>query len=469
LFLGHCRVPYKGTQDSFKTPLKQCITGIKEHGHGVTLYRTIDTISKGSDLTIYCVLSQIEDWKKRNGYYPEVIYLQVDGGSENANQYLLAMLELLVVKRISRVIYFTRLPTGHTHEDIDAIFALIWMIFRSQTCETLEMYKNMIETAFKESKLNVCFKDVYIIPNFQLLLEGCIDSKISRLHKDIQTQHQWRFEAVKDSLLFPLGCKTTYRAYSSDVVVEFVKKHQAQCISPIGQYTGLEATTLHCCWYPNQKTDPNRNVEGFYLLRNIPHFADFVLEPCAFPENVHVEIQQTIKEIHTTYDVYDDRIIRETWQKWNDKWAPKTSNAVDYIAQMKSFGHPFHIPLKYILLNKNTTMILNEWAEKDAVSNINPEFKWPEVIAAAMDSVVSEFNPHPMHPRLYTTTDNQLTDDIDVFREKCSNYYTVYLLNNNVVNIKSMIKRKIGYSGQIMSTFGIIIFSIFIYLNHSFI
>jgi hypothetical protein len=46
LMTGHCRVPYKGTQDSFSCPLKQCITGIKEHGIGLTLYRTIDTVKK---------------------------------------------------------------------------------------------------------------------------------------------------------------------------------------------------------------------------------------------------------------------------------------------------------------------------------------------------------------------------------------------------------------------------------------
>jgi hypothetical protein len=183
------------------------------------------------------------------------------------------MLELLVVKRIARLVYFTRLPTGHTLEDIDACFAIIWRIFRSGTCETLEKYKDMIEAAFKDSKLNAKMKNVYIIPNFQLFLEGCIDAKLKRLHKDLQTQHQWHFEAVKESIKFPLGCKTTYRAYSSDIVIEFIKKPQAQCISPIGQLTGLEPTTLNCSWYPSQLCDPSRNVEGFYLLRDIPHRA----------------------------------------------------------------------------------------------------------------------------------------------------------------------------------------------------
>ena len=45
------------------------------------------------------------------------------------------------------------------------------------------------------------------------------------MHKEVQTQHQWRFFAVPvDIPLFPNGCKTTFRAWGPDQVVEFVSK-----------------------------------------------------------------------------------------------------------------------------------------------------------------------------------------------------------------------------------------------------
>lgn len=263
--------------------MKQCITGVKEHGVGVTLYRTIDTVHKGANLTIYCILSQLESFKFRHKCYPEKLYVQIDGGSENANQYLLAMMELLVVKRMVRLIYLTRLPTGHTHADIDACFAVIWKTFRSSPCETLQEYKRMIEESMNDSKLHCNMVDVMVIPDYKIFFKDCIDEDLSKLHKNDQTQHQWRFESVPVSVHFPFGVKTVFRAYSSDRVVELIKKPKLQCLSIIGQYTGLEAVTTFCRWYPSTQCDPQRlNIEGFYIIRRIP--SCLKLSPQAFPE-----------------------------------------------------------------------------------------------------------------------------------------------------------------------------------------
>ena len=84
---SHCVLPWDGTQSSFSDPLKQMIIGVKEHGYSVHLFPCIDTISKGANLTIYIIDKVIELWKERHGgVYPTIIYLQVDGGSENANK-----------------------------------------------------------------------------------------------------------------------------------------------------------------------------------------------------------------------------------------------------------------------------------------------------------------------------------------------------------------------------------------------
>lgn len=452
---SHCKVPYLGTQNSFSSPLKQCITGVKEHGYGVTLYRTIDTVRKGADLTIFCVLSQIESWKKRYKSYPEELYLQVDGGSENANQYLLSMLELLVVKRMCRLVYYSRLPTGHTHEDIDACFALVWLCFRNKPCETLQGYKKIIEETLDSTSLNAKVIDVYIIPSWQTFFDGCIDSRLSKLHHDIQTQHQWRFEAVQ-SVHFPAGCKTTYKAYSSDQVVEFIKKPKQQCISQIGQYIGLEPTTLFCPWYPAARgcgSDPRRQgIEGFYLLRKIPHCENNTLPPCPFPPNARASINATLSEVRSRYDINDDAIIREAWSSWASDWAPQSDDVNDYIIRMKERRLAYYIPLKNILLKSNK-ILETSWSIALNVAEINAQFQWPTVFAMSMNSVVTDFNPNASDPRLYVMSDNMLQGDILSFSERRVLYYE-QVASMNSATLISKLKQKLTFDGKVMPTAG---------------
>lgn len=141
-------MPHLGSQSQPNNRLKQALTGVKEHGVGVFLYRTINNVTKGADLTIFCILAQLERYKIRNDCYPEELYVQVDGGSENANKYCLAAMELIVAKRMVRVIHYTRLPTGHTHEDIDACFGHIKKILKGKKTKCMHMYINTYTHAY---------------------------------------------------------------------------------------------------------------------------------------------------------------------------------------------------------------------------------------------------------------------------------------------------------------------------------
>jgi hypothetical protein len=166
-------------------------------------------------------LSQLDKYRTdHSGKYPEELYIQVDGGSENANNTLLAALELLVIKRMVRIIHYSRLPTGHTHEDIDACFGNIKKFLNGRHFNTLDDFSKVLTEGFKDSKIPLKVVDVMVVPDYVTFFENCIDSELACLHKELQTQHQWRFQAVEPSTFFPFGCKTTYRAYSSDKVIE---------------------------------------------------------------------------------------------------------------------------------------------------------------------------------------------------------------------------------------------------------
>ena len=75
---------------------------------------------------------------------PDTIYHQVDGGSENTAKTSLALCEFLVAKRLTRKVVLSRLPVGHTHEDIDSSFGLIWRRLMATKALTPMKYANEI-------------------------------------------------------------------------------------------------------------------------------------------------------------------------------------------------------------------------------------------------------------------------------------------------------------------------------------
>ena len=85
------------------------------------MYRIFPTLPGNSNVAIHTFLLNLENWRKNNqDRYPSKIYWQIDGGPENANKYILALSEYLVSATPIEEIVLSRLPVGHTHEDIDA-------------------------------------------------------------------------------------------------------------------------------------------------------------------------------------------------------------------------------------------------------------------------------------------------------------------------------------------------------------
>jgi hypothetical protein len=480
---NHCRVPYLGSQSKFGSPLDQGITGIKEHGVGFFIYRTVGNVkNKSADFSIYCILSQLELWLQRHKCFPEELFIQLDGGAENANMKLLAMLEFIVTKRLVRVIQFTRLPVGHTHEDIDACFAQIWSSSRGSSCLTLDEYKKNITDHLKNSKIPTTVKDVYVIPAYGKLLDGCVDTKLSKLHKWPYTQHCWRFEAVVASdHTFKFGCKTTYKAYCSDKVVELLNKTKSQCYSVVGQYTGLEPMTVYCPWYPKENglegkykfalvkisisvflvvanIDYNSfitihsTLSGTYLLRKLPIIFRSsqemeAIEPHDFDMDGVRNIKTCLSEVKRKFVGVNENEL-SWWIKWENDHVRVLTSAVEYVKYLKDNGQIYHTPLAGYLFGQDKPVV-SVWRSKLslATSDINPEFQWPEVLAAATQSVQTEFNPHPPEPRVVIIDQNMIREVLMLVYGKINSYYTSVTTSLRVASIKEILNQKVQPSG----------------------
>mmetsp|Transcript_3797 Transcript_3797/g.5355 ORF Transcript_3797/g.5355 Transcript_3797/m.5355 type:complete len:396 (-) Transcript_3797:578-1765(-) len=274
------------------------------------------------------------------------------------------------------------------------------------------------------------------------------------MHKEIHTQHQWRFFAVPVDPMFPLGCKTTFRAYSADQVVEFVKKPKGQCLSKVGRYTGLEPVTLFVRWYPTALCDPNRvGVEGLYILEKLPScpvgMGTFI-EPCDFDVGSSDYIKKCIIEVHRQWQAFDTHAtILNDWNVWADTHAPKSDSAVEYVTNSRTRKF-YNMPMRIVLFNPTVYMSPDNWLNKlGGYSDYDPNFKWPEAIAIAMNSVASDrFNPHPPEARVYSALDEQIVLKKQNFCDATVLYYDGRLKTATAKLLKEMLRRRVGYSGE---------------------
>ena len=67
---------------------------------------------------MFSVIAVLQDLIRQLPLNVEVLYLQVDGSTENINMVVMCYLQLLVEAGRFQEIQLHRLPVGHTHEDI---------------------------------------------------------------------------------------------------------------------------------------------------------------------------------------------------------------------------------------------------------------------------------------------------------------------------------------------------------------
>jgi hypothetical protein len=148
----------------------------------------------------------LEDWAARHGgQYPEKFFWQIDGGSENANKTIIGFCELLIANGIIKTIVLSRLPVGHTHEDIDQAFGVLSKYCQGKPIWSPQDYKTVSEEAFSKNKLKAKMIDIHMVHDFTDWIKPHMDPHFGCCFKNEKTALQFIFEAVPISEKFPLG------------------------------------------------------------------------------------------------------------------------------------------------------------------------------------------------------------------------------------------------------------------------
>ena len=148
----HCILPFLAQQDKNNIVVKQKIIGAKQHGFSKTIYRLFPHVNTGGNVACEVLLHEIEkriDYCIENNLpFPRWLFLQIDGGSENTSRTFYALCEDLVRQGVFDRIEAARLPVGHTHEDIDAMFGVLWRAAQGKTIVSPQQWKKMAMAAF---------------------------------------------------------------------------------------------------------------------------------------------------------------------------------------------------------------------------------------------------------------------------------------------------------------------------------
>jgi len=326
--------------------------GMITHGKRFTIFRSFGNVGKGTNVAVYSWLRHLEIEYRRDGKLPDTLFQQIDGGGENANEITIGMAELLVHWGLTKRVIITRLPVGHTHEDIDGMFGVIWQHNKMFNILTPQKQAFLTRKAFAHriaKGFEVEVEDVFAVPDYRKYITP--NSWLKRVFKTTKdepyTQLQFTVEKVPVSEHFPLGVRTMYKAYATDSAIEIIRKGIVPFIVPPRSTIGLMALRVDSYNRPTSD-DNNGGPEGARVMNNLPRDP---LQVAAFKPIKVKEGKNTVQVDAKTYldkMVYamqgqhgEDTAIGRQWRNFAALF-PKGS-AAEYI---ETPGNKYQVPFK---------------------------------------------------------------------------------------------------------------------------
>ena len=146
LVVPHTMVPPKDASNRLETK----ITGVLVHGKRFDAYISEPQVPSDSNLNLTCIHTTLMKLKRDapGGVLPRKFYLQVDGGSENKNKWMISYLSLLVEVGMFDYIKMSYLPVGHTHEDIDQAFSRIAVYLNRHDAIDMDEFIHAVRESF---------------------------------------------------------------------------------------------------------------------------------------------------------------------------------------------------------------------------------------------------------------------------------------------------------------------------------
>jgi hypothetical protein len=331
---GHNMLPHMANQNVWQDCLPQHLQGVLNHNRGLKMYRTFHNVNNCANVAMYAWLDTLEKVHAEEGKLPDTIYHQIDGGSENTAKAWFALCELLVARRLCKRVVLTRLMVGHTHEDIDSKFGILWKKIRHKYVYTPQQYNTKIINSLSTKKRECEVIDVFAVPDFKKLLDDYVDPSFRAQSKCEKTQLQWSFEACTPDDYFKNGVKVFYRAYCADEVCQIIEDNTKQC--------GVEAKVCDVFDFPVRDEKDGILVDGMTVLQSLPSKKP---DPYPFVPNSREILDSVLLKVRQEFTTCHPKLVAE-WEDWATKEAPASDSVEQYLTRK-----PLHIPLGDLLFS----------------------------------------------------------------------------------------------------------------------
>jgi len=336
------QTPYAGTQYTFSKCFDSVIVGAYMYGDSsaensadwkrLRLHRTWNSVGKTCNLIIHVFLKSMEEWMSlHNGRTPDIIYLQVDGGGENANNAFLSLLQFIVSQNYCNQLLFSRLPTGHGHTEGDGGFGLIKVIIKNAVLAGWDSFEKEVMLRLGEglSNLNCSVENIYIVKDYEAFIKP-YRSDCNALHKRALTQHQILFERVENDIDYPFMVKISVRAYCKQSVIEFIPATNAP-LTEMGKESGFDPVELLVQWF-----SVSSEGNSLTFLKDIPLPSKVPFFPLV--DNCVSLIDEVMAEIRNSrFPIITDE-IKESYETWRQAYLPFENDMNDLDGYAERIG-----------------------------------------------------------------------------------------------------------------------------------
>ena len=117
-------------EGKYKWFLKTKLTGVLFIGYKLYMLRTFPWVQTGANLTVTAFIYALAHLQSLAGVdkpgegtpLPPQLHLAVDGGAENVNKTMFGFAASLIQSKVFQLVTMSRLPVGHTHNQLDQCF-----------------------------------------------------------------------------------------------------------------------------------------------------------------------------------------------------------------------------------------------------------------------------------------------------------------------------------------------------------